>query len=749
MDDPSIRSLAKERPLKSIHVLVLGVCALCAQVIFIRELMALFTGTEFVIGALISGWLLWVGIGGMVGGRIVTRWRFDGFPAFERLGIGAAMLFPATIVGIRIGRSLLCSPPGNFPSFSVALTFALLVIAPFGIIYGTLYNIASKLWRNRSGDMRGAISRVYVWEAGGSLCGALLFSFLLLRLYSQFTTAAVVSIIVIATFLLTDRSRRGIRWKAPAVVIVALLLIVAAPRIDSLTTGLMFPGYRVEASETSRYAEIVAASREGSLTFFSGGTRLFSVPEPERTEETVHIPLLLHQEPRDVLLIGGSLGGGWREAVKHQTVRRIDCLELDGALVRLSMRLGGDMTMEREEGKGRQRLCSLDVIETDGRHFLSHGKHEYDVIILSAPPPVNLQWNRYYTSQFFDIARRALRENGIFAFSHPSNENFLSGEQVNVLGTIEVTMARVFDELIVLPGSMCHFIGGRSAFYPDSLVERLDRRGIVTSYVGEEFLPFRFSPERISSFRTSLDDAEGTRENTDTRPSLPYLELLLEGERLGSGAMRLFGRLEGLPPFLPTALLAAALLAAFVISRRRSAPRIAVLSVGLSSFVFQLAVMLSYQAHTGLLYHGIVMLTALFMGGAAIGAAISARRVNLRKGDLRFVHGGFAILALLLLVWYRVPGRQALLHIGAGGFFHLLSALGGLLTGSYYPIVVRTAFRRGSGPPALFYAYDLFGAAVGGMLGGLVIFPLSGVAGAVALIVCIHISASIFLVGKW
>lgn len=749
MGEPQIRTRSQKQPLKRVHVLSLGICALCAQVIFIRELMALFTGTEFVIGALIAGWLVWVGIGGVAGGRIVGRGRSGGFPAFERFGIAAALLLPATVVVIRIGRSLLCSPPGNFPAVSEALIFALLVIAPFGVVYGTLYNIASMLWRDGTGDLRRAISRVYVWEAAGSLCGALLFSFLLLRFYSQFTAAAVVSVIVIAVVLLPERSRRGFRRRMPAVIIAAALALVAAPRIDTLTTGAMFPGYRIEASETSRYAEITAVSREGSLSFFSGGTRLFSVPEPERTEETVHIPLLLHPAPRDVLLIGGSLGGGWQEAVKHPTVRRIDCLELDGALVRLSMELGGDLTVDGAGGGDGGRLYGLDVIETDGRHFLSHGEHEYDVIILSAPPPVNLQWNRYYTRQFFDIARRSLSEKGLFAFSHPSSENFLSMEQVNVLGTIEATMERVFDELIVLPGSTCHFIGGRAVMDPDSLVARLDRRGIVTSYVSEEFLPFRFSPERISSLRASLDCAEGTRENTDARPSLPYLELLLEGERLGSGAMRLFGRLEGLPPFLPTTLLVAILIAAFIASRRRSAPRIAVLSVGLSAFVFQLAVMLSYQAHTGLLYHAIVLLTALFMGGAAAGAAISVRRAHLRNGDLRLVHGGFVILSLILLAWYRFPHWQALLHIGAGGFFHLLSGLGGFLTGSYYPMVVRTAYRDESGPPALFYAYDLFGAAVGGMLGGLVIFPMTGVVGTVSLIACIHLAAAVFLVGKW
>jgi len=709
--------------------------------------MALFTGTEFVIGALMTGWLVWVGVGGMAGGRLVERYGWTGFPAFERTGVATALLLPATVAGIRIGRSLLCDPPGNFPAFSTALLFSILVIAPFGLVYGTLYNMASLQWRGTSGDLRGGISRVYVWEAAGSLIGAMLFSFLLLRLFSQFTAASVVTVVVAAILLVPRRAVRGFGWRISAALLLVLVAAVAAPRMNELTTRMMFPGYSVEASVSSKYSELVAASREGSLSFFSGGTRLLTIPEPERTEETVHIPLLLHPEPREVLLIGGSLGGGWQEASKHGTVRRIDCVELDGDLVRLSMELAREQETGREEGSGG--TFRLDFIETDGRYYLSRRGRTYDVIILGAPPPVNLQWNRYYTREFFEAARDALAERGIFALSHPSSENFLSREQVNVLGTIEATMAEVFDELTILPGSTCHFLGGETSLHPDSIIVRLERRDIVTSYVSGEFLPFRFSRERIASLRESLDGAVGARENTDSRPTLPFLELLLESERLGSGAMGLLDRLAGLPRFLPTALLGAVLIALFALARARAAPRIAALSVGLSAFLFQLAVMLSYQAQTGLLYHAIVLLTALFMGGAAAGAAFSSERRNPGRRELRLVHGGFVLLALLLLVSYRLPDREMLMRISGGGFFHILSGLGGFVTGSYYPMVVRTAFRRGSGPPAVFYAYDLFGAAVGGMLGGLVLFPLSGLTGIAVLIVSVQAGAALLLVRKW
>ena len=741
-----MRSEAGERRVGSLHALSLGVCALCAQVIFIRELMALFTGTEFVIGTLVAGWLLWVGIGGLAGGRVIGRLGRPRFILFLRLGVSAALLLPATVVGIRLGRGLICAPPGNIPPLSEALVFALLVIAPFGLVYGALYNIASTLWRDEKADMRGSISRVYIWEAIGSLCGALLFSFVLLRFFSQFTASMVVSATVIAILLLRDRASSRIWPRLSALLLFVLLLLSVARPVDLYTIRAIFPGYHIEASETSRYSEIVVASREGSLTFFAGGARLFSIPEPERVEETVHIPLLSHANPRDLLLIGGSLGGGWQEALEHPTVRRVDCLEIDGALLRLSMEHDPGMSFVQNGGDG---TAEVDLIETDGRYFLSRKDRRYDVIILSAPPPINLQWNRYYTKEFFAIVERSLASNGLFAFSHPSSENFLSIEQVHLLAALDRTLGEVFRDRVVLPGSSCYFIGGRATLETDTLLARLDRRGIETSYVSEEFLPFRFSPERLRWMEEVLDSSEGAIVNTDSRPSLPFLELVLEGERLDSGVVRLLSNLQAIPrPFL-LALLALVPIIALSIPRGKGAPRIAVLSVGLSAFVFQLAVMLAYQSHTGLLYHAIILLTALFMGGAAVGAAYATWRPSIRRIDLRAVHAGFVLLSLVLVAWYGLPSWAGVHLMGWGGLFHLLSGLGGVLTGSYYAMVVRSAFRGAGGPPALFYAYDLFGAAVGGMLGGLVIFPLTGVLGAALLILSIHLAASLFLVRRW
>jgi hypothetical protein len=84
------------------------------------------------------------------------------------------------------------------------------------------------------------------------------------------------------------------------------------------------------------------------------------------------------------------------------------------------------------------------------------------------------------------------------------------------------------------------------------------------------------------------------------------------------------------------------------------------------------------------------------------------------------------------------------------GAYFILSCLTGALTGAYYPLVVRTALPEGEGSiPATYYAWDLFGACIGGSIGGILLFPLVGLAGSVLFIAGIHIAAPLLLVGRW
>ena len=454
--------------------------------------------------------------------------------------------------------------------------------------------------------------------------------------------------------------------------------------------------------------------------------------------------MLLHPDPRSVLLIGGSLGGGWQEVVKHPTVEEVDCLELDGELLAMALDLQSTHIGTMESGGPRIRF-----IESDGRRFLSKNDRRYDVILLAAPPPLNLQWNRYYTVEFFSLVEESLEAGGLFGFAHPSSENFLSDAQAKVLSVLQSTMSEIFGNVLLLPGSMCHFVGSGHPLESGRILERLNDRGIATVFVSKEFLPYRFSEERIELLESDIKRTAGSI-NSDTRPFLTIREIALEGDRAGSRLLSGIDWLADLPATLFVGILGSVLLLTFYFGRRTCAPGIAVLAVGLGSFLLQLLILLSYQAFTGLLYHAIVILTAIFMAGAALGAYVTMRRESVGRKELYAVHGGFVLLSILLFGIHADAFRVSAPYPLVNGAYFILSCITGALTGAYYPVVIRTALsEKAESIPAIYYAWDLFGACIGGCIGGILIFPLVGLAGGVLFIAGIHIAAPLLLVRRW
>ncbi len=738
----------RARYLYRINVLSLGFCALCAQALFIREMMALFSGTEFIVGMLLSGWLFWVGLGGVVGGRFLARGSDCSYRLFVFLTVLAACLVPATLIAVRCGRIILSPASGELPPPHYALLVSFFAMSPFGFIYGTIYNVASRIWSAEDPGIHTGVSGVYIWEAAGSVAGALIFSFIVLPMLTQLEAGFAVALLVAAVTLLTYPWKRGVWIPVAAVALLAVVFIQAAPRIDGWIYGEVYRGSRVERFLSSKYGEIVAVKKDEILSFFSSGSRIFSVPDRERAENIVHIPLLLHQAPRRVLFIGGSLGGGWEEAAKHRSVEVIDCLELDGRLMELVVEM-----LDEGGHRGDLPYASIDrpnYLSVDGRFFIKGIRGGYDVIILEAPPPLNLQWNRYYTREFFRMVKESLDEDGIFAFRHPSSENYLSAEQALILRSIRETLGGVFDDIAMIPGSGVHFIAGTREVDIDTMLDRLAERRIELKYINMDYLPFRLSEDRMEYLESALDKVPDAEQNTDMRPTLPLYEILLEGVRVRNPLYGVFRWFLGIPPGALPAVLGIVILLFFVRSRGIRAAKLCVWIVGFGGFLYQLLVLMAYQSYSGLIYHAIVLITAMFMAGVSTGAVCSSRIRPGKVASLRLVHAGYAALSFALLFWVMALGARNIPHSIGMPVFLLLSLSGGFLTGFYYPVVVRSALPDdGKAVPALFYSWDLFGACAGGLIGGAVLFPLTGMAVALVFVSCIHAAAAMLLVGRW
>jgi len=358
--------------------------------------------------------------------------------------------------------------------------------------------------------------------------------------------------------------------------------------------------------------------------------------------------------------------------------------------------------------------------------------------------------NRYYTEEFFNIAKNSLNPGGIFSITHSSSENFISDYQSMVLRSIKRSLLSVFDSVSIFPGSIIHFICGENVISTGLIFHNLNQRDLDTKFINEDFLPFRFSDERMEFIASNIRDIKTADRNRDVLPVLTSYELFLEFSRKGyflSGWMRKF---SGKGKWIPVLAAALIITVIFLTPGKETAVKLDVWSVGLASFLFQINVLLAYQSFSGYLYTGIVFLTAFFMAGISAGAWSCYKwKFGLMKNP-KFIHVVFIIFPVFYVMWLFVIGRFNVgILTGSAGFI-ATSFIVGVFAGMFYGVVVSSVLEKlNNKQPAVFYAWDMFGACVGGLLGGIFIYPFSGSMGTVSLFIFIHLASVLLLTRRW
>jgi len=146
----------------------------------------------------------------------------------------------------------------------------------------------------------------------------------------------------------------------------------------------------------------------GKMLFLDGLVMTTERDEFVYHEMLAHVPLVVHGNARDVLIIGGGDGGLLREVLRHPTVRRVDMVEIDEKVVEVS----------------REHLpsiaCSFDdprakIHFEDGARFVRRAKAAYDVILVDSTEPMGAGEVLYGDEFFWDCKRALKPQGGLFA----------------------------------------------------------------------------------------------------------------------------------------------------------------------------------------------------------------------------------------------------------------------------------------------------------------------------------------------
>ena len=734
-------------PLRFILALgLMGFTALVAQVALTRELLALFLGNELSIALVLAVWLVAVALGSAIGARLAARFRAP-LRAFAWSQMLLACVLPAALVAARWLQPGGLTP-GQVLGPGAMLLTSVWALAPVCLVGGFQFVLGARAAAagGRSGDQRegheiARIAIVYALEAAGAVLGGVVFHLYLAQHVGPIRTLSAVGLlnVISACALLQPRWSRGAaRALAPAALIAGALLALAVRgdslEIVSLRISPRWSDLNPVAFVPSKYGALVVSDQGGQVSLFQSGVLLFTSEDDYANEVVAHLTLLEHPRPRRVLLIGGGVAGLAGEALKHP-IAELDCVELDPRVVDLARRwLPPELTEPLSSPRVRVQLG-------DGRLFVRRAEAAYDVIIVNLPDPSTGAINRFYTREFLTEAYRALAPDGTLAISLTGSEHHLSGGVLLAAATTRRTLGSVFPEQLIVPGERMFFLAAkrRGVLSADWLApaERLEERGIRTSFVNEAWLQDALQPFRRELILEAIRDEPEPRLNTDLHPVSYYHQTRIWLDQLASPLARPLRLLAPLRVWWAAAPLAAAALFVAITrgrSRRmgRGAVLIAAAAIGGFGLLVEVLALLAFQSACGYLYHALGALIAASMAGLAIGAAIMSRWEADRRSAARILLAGLAVAALVCGLLPKLLAAVLPAPTLAPAALALLLILVGSMVGALFPVA--TALYRAGQPAAAaagaVYAADLIGSAGAALIAGVVTVPLLGAPGA-------------------
>ncbi|MBN2574768.1 MAG: hypothetical protein JXP73_09405 [Deltaproteobacteria bacterium] len=678
-----------------------GAAALLAQVVMLREILALSQGNELVLGLVLFLWLCLTGLLSGLGAR------FAGARPAVRLA-HLLVLSPLLLLGsLWLTRFASTGALGQAPSLTLLLLVSFTALLPACALGGLSFAWAAAL----AGE--GRATAIYVAETAGAAVAGLLFHALLAEYLAAgwiLCLAGTASAAAGAAVLWPHK--RGVGLAAAA----TLVALVACPAVERSLVRARFPGERVLAVQPSRYGLLSVVARGEQRVFFHDGVLLFTSEDAIAAEETTHLPMLLHPRPRRVLMAGGGLGGGLALALEHRP-EALDYAEMDPALLALARRYADERT--------RAALADARVAAAsrDGRALLRAAAGRYDVVLVNLPVAQNALVARLSTRECLADARRALAPGGILALVTPGGDAYLDPAARQRHASLLTALAAVFPEVGVAPGAQTVFWASAAAVEarPDLLVRRLGERGLRPLHIGQAWLFDRLLPLHVQWYRRGLAAAPQI-ENRDFRPVIYLFGVIEQLERispkLGRAALG-FVRRPWVGWLFPGAILALAGLA-FALRRGGRAPGFAAAAAGATGMSLEIVLLLGFQALVGHLYHALGGMLAGFMAGMAAGALLASRFLDRERALAAALALAAAVASLaagLLIIGQSLPAL-------AGPAVVLGIVLVGATTGAVYPLAVEASARGHAA--ARIYAWDLAGAAGAALLVTMLAIPLLG-----------------------
>jgi spermidine synthase len=678
-----------------------GISSIAVQLVTIREFLSQFHGNEITIALVLSSWLLVTGLGSLV----AKYFKRSSLTLYSLLIVFIAIWPLIQIISVRGFRELIFIH-GASPGFYQIFFYIMITTAPYCLLVGFILPYALKVmhachYEFTSGEL-------YITDSIGDITGGILFSFILVYWMKPFKTIALTSSLLIAVAMLLLLTSRKYLLLVATILSALLFYLFSLNGQFEISTLARQYGEIVRYLE-SPYGRIVVTKEGPQHTFWESGLPLYSDANIMNSEEKVHYPLSQLERLENVLLVSGGLGETLEEVSKYHP-KHIDYVELDPYLTDTAQELG--LIQERP---------SLTIKNTDGRSHIKKADRVYDAIIIDLPDPDTFQINRFFTSEFFSLAKTALSQGGILSFGLKYSPNYISEIRKKKLSTIFSTARRHFQNVMVLPGGEAYFLCSDGVLSAD-IPANLRMKSVETTYISG-FYHGNVTPERIKQLQDTIEEHEYI--NTDFEPRVMNIIFQEWFKKHGTSPKPFFLVLLGFTGI-------------YLIFMRKE--EYLLFSTGLATMGVEMLIVFTFQVIYGYIYLKIGAIITVFLLGLLPGAIVG--NLYREKKVMSIVVSESVLMCQLLIFFVWINLFKGELHqFYFLGYCFVFS----FFCGFQFPVATEIIGERKS-PVAGCLAADLTGAAVGTIFTGALLIPLWGIQSAIIFLILVKISSAMLFI---
>jgi len=713
-----------------------GLFAAVAQVIFAREFLVVFFGQELALCIILAGWFAWIALGSFVYSKIAVNIK-NQLLWFSILSSVLPFLLLLEIIAIRNIRALFMVPGYMLFPLPVMILAVLLVLGPFCFLTGLLFPLG--IASGSKYDKTPALTP-YIFLALGGTAGGILFSFGLTPFFNNFTVVFFSAAALFCTLLVSVKwlkLKRYYLYIFTAGLVLALYFTAGSGTLQSYYTlqrwKTFASGMELLNSKDSKYQNMAIGVRDGQYSVFENGRIAASFPDDYADGQFIHPAMLQHKKPKSVLFFGLPTNAIIREMAYYR-IEIADFVQPDPLISKMMTSL-----------QNLNGIKKAALIDDEGRHYLETTEKKYDLIICNLPLPSIARLNRYYSKEFFEEAKAALSQEGVFVTKITSSDEDIPGYDTSVY----VALKDVFPNWLVSAGEIKLFYasnGSNITMDAGELAERYKRKRINSEYCTKYVFKTIFEKDRMADFVKELEQRSEKIYNSDLNTGNYYLNLK-EWANLTSAKLTWILKVIFAPLFVFPVLFIVFYLLYFRKLKLYTRVNISAVLAGFSGiFLFNLLILL-FQNLKGCMYGYLGLFCGLFMLGIFGGIFTSMRMKNINPAKLALAQGAFVpvVAALIMLNYFVRDVTSPVLYYGV----FVLFFLSGYVSGIIFPLLVKLGHLPGTKAlrsSSNIYAYLNAGAVLGCVPGAVFMIPITGLAGSAVFVIFINLLAGILLV---